>query len=398
MYEKGLVSCSSKSFTNPKMKRVTINVSGEMFETHERTLQRFPETLLGDECKRHKYFCLKSKQYFFNRSRQSFDAILYFYQSFGNLSRPTNIRFEDFEKECDFFQIPKSSMQFLKLKEGIPLEDDNEDEEKEEEDGDTKGEASKGKTVEPQQPKSLREKAWDMLENPETSSAARTLAIFSLFTIFVSVSLACLETVSSLKPSTPPPPFKDPFFMLELALNSYFLLELLARIVFCPNLKDFLKVSLNVIDIIAVVPYFVILCIDITKLTSLGFLRILRFLRVLRLFRLSKHSARIKIVGAILAESLKDLRLLFVCLMIIAVFSGSLMYFIENTAPDSPFTSIPESMWWALQTVVTLGYGDITPVTIAGKLYSSIFMVFGAVTISLPVLSIVMKFTSMYSL
>jgi len=379
------------------MKRVTINVSGEMFETHERTLQRFPETLLGDECKRHKYFCLKSNQYFFNRSRQSFDAILYFYQSFGNLSRPTNIRFEDFEKECDFFQIPKSTMQFLKLKEGIPLEED-EEEEQTGEDGSSEIDAmKKEKAIEPQQPKSFREKAWNMLENPETSNAARTLAIFSLFTIFISVSLACLETVPSLNVQSDSL-FTDPFFTLELALNSYFLVELLARIAFCPNLKDFLKVSLNIIDIVAVVPYFIILCIDSTKLTSLGFLRILRFLRVLRLFRLSKHSARIKIVGAILAESLKDLRLLFVCLMIIAVFSGSLMYFIENTAPNSPFTSIPESMWWALQTVVTLGYGDITPVTIAGKLYSSIFMVFGAVTISLPVLSIVMKFTSMYSL
>jgi len=379
------------------MKRVTINVSGEMFETHERTLQRFPETLLGDECKRHKYFCLKSNQYFFNRSRQSFDAILYFYQSFGNLSRPTNIRFEDFEKECDFFQIPKSTMQFLKLKEGIPLEEDEEEEQKGE-DGSSEIDAmKKEKAIEPQQPKSFREKAWNMLENPETSNAARTLAIFSLFTIFISVSLACLETVPSLNVQSDSL-FTDPFFTLELALNSYFLVELLARIAFCPNLKDFLKVSLNIIDIVAVVPYFIILCIDSTKLTSLGFLRILRFLRVLRLFRLSKHSARIKIVGAILAESLKDLRLLFVCLMIIAVFSGSLMYFIENTAPNSPFTSIPESMWWALQTVVTLGYGDITPVTIAGKLYSSIFMVFGAVTISLPVLSIVMKFTSMYSL
>jgi len=288
-------------------------------------------------------------------------------------------------------------MQFLKLKEGIPLEED-EEEEQTGEDGSSEIDAmKKEKAIEPQQPKSFREKAWNMLENPETSNAARTLAIFSLFTIFISVSLACLETVPSLNVQSDSL-FTDPFFTLELALNSYFLVELLARIAFCPNLKDFLKVSLNIIDIVAVVPYFIILCIDSTKLTSLGFLRILRFLRVLRLFRLSKHSARIKIVGAILAESLKDLRLLFVCLMIIAVFSGSLMYFIENTAPNSPFTSIPESMWWALQTVVTLGYGDITPVTIAGKLYSSIFMVFGAVTISLPVLSIVMKFTSMYSL
>lgn len=354
-----------------------------MFETHERTLRRFPETLLGDEEKRDKYFCFQSQQYFFNRNRQSFDAILYFYQSWGNLSRPHNIRFEDFEKECDFFQIPKSTMIFLKQKEGISLEDE---------------ENNEGEQQVPYHEKTFRAKVWDLLENPETSGAARSLAIFSLFTIFVSVSLACLETLPSIEKLKNPNVFKDPVFMLELSLNSYFLLELIARIVSCPDLKAFMKISLNVIDIIAVIPYFIILCIDVTKLTSLGFLRILRFLRVLRLFRLSKHSARIKIVGAILAESVKDLRLFFVCLMIIAVFSGSLMYYIENTAENSPFTSIPESMWWALQTVVTLGYGDITPVTVPGKCYSAIFMVFGAVTISLPVLSIVMKFTTMYSL
>lgn len=366
----------------PSWNRITINVSGEMFETHERTLRRFPETLLGDKEKRHKYFCWKSQQYFFNRNRQSFDAILYFYQSWGNLSRPHNIRFEDFEKECDFFQIPKSTIQFLKQKEGRPLDDEKTDED------------SCTEVVQ----KTFKQRVWDLLENPETSNAARSLAIFSLFTIFVSVSLACIETLPSVASRNSMSYFEDPVFMLELTLNSYFLLELVARILACPDLKKFLKVSLNIIDIVAVVPYFIILCIDITKLTSLGFLRILRFLRVLRLFRLSKHSARIKIVGAILSESLKDLRLLFVCLMIIAVFSGSLMFFIENTAENSPFTSIPESMWWALQTVVTLGYGDITPTTVAGRCYSAIFMVFGAVTISLPVLSIVMKFTSMYSL
>ena len=366
----------------PSWNRITINVSGEMFETHERTLRRFPETLLGDKEKRHKYFCWKSQQYFFNRNRQSFDAILYFYQSWGNLSRPHNIRFEDFEKECDFFQIPKSTIQFLKQKEGRPLDDEKTDED------------SCTEVVQ----KTFKQRVWDLLENPETSNAARSLAIFSLFTIFVSVSLACIETLPSVASRNSMSYFEDPVFMLELTLNSYFLLELVARILACPDLKKFVKVSLNIIDIVAVVPYFIILCIDITKLTSLGFLRILRFLRVLRLFRLSKHSARIKIVGAILSESLKDLRLLFVCLMIIAVFSGSLMFFIENTAENSPFTSIPESMWWALQTVVTLGYGDITPTTVAGRCYSAIFMVFGAVTISLPVLSIVMKFTSMYSL
>lgn len=376
-------SPSSSSSSKPSSwQRIVINVSGEMFETRDKTLKRFPDTLLGDDCKRQEYFCGKSKQYFFNRNRQSFEAILYFYQSNGNLTRPSNIRFEDFEKECQFFQIPKSTMSFLKQKEGRALEDEEDEEKKE---------------AVVTSPPTMCSKIWDLLENPETSKGARILAIFSLITIFFSVTLACLETVSVLKQKTDDI-FQDPFFVIELCLNSYFLLELTCRVMFCPDKKSFFTKTLNIIDIVAVVPYFIILAIDIDKLTSLGFLRILRFLRVLRLFRLSKHSERIKIVGAIFAESIKDLRLFFVCLMIIAVFSGSLMYYLENTKPNSPFTSIPESMWWALQTVVTLGSGDIVPATLGGKFYSAIFMVFGAVTISLPVLSIVMKFTTMYSL
>ena len=76
------------------------------------------------------------------------------------------------------------------------------------------------------------------------------------------------------------------------------------------------------------------------------------------------------------------------------------MYYIDGMGKgtgDSNFPSIPCSLWWAIQTITTLGYGDIVPTTLCGKLLSAAFMAFGALTISLPVLSIVTKFMTLYA-
>lgn len=246
--------------------------------------------------------------------------------------------------------------------------------------------------------KTLRGKAWNFLENPDSSKLARAFAIFSFLNIFLSVVIACAETVSAFHKEGQAY-WENPFHVGELYLNSWFLLELVARFLLCPNKVKFMKTILTLVDVIAVLPYFIIMAMSQEKSTSVGSsLRLLRFIRVLRLFRLSKHSAQIKAVGDILRDSFQDLYIFVLCLLIMTVFSGAILYFVELSHPTTQFISIPESMWWALQTVVTLGYGDITPTTILGKIYSAFFMVFGALTISLPVLSIVMKFTHMYSM
>ena len=74
------------------------------------------------------------------------------------------------------------------------------------------------------------------------------------------------------------------------------------------------------------------------------------------------------------------------------------MYYLEQGNPETLFVHIPESIYWAIQTLVTVGYGDILPATAYGKCFSTLFMVFGVLTISLPVMSLVMKFTSHYTL
>ena len=89
-------------------------LSGEIYETEARTLKRFPDTLLGNRTKRNHYFCPKSQQYFFDRSRVFFDAILFFYQSNGLLCCPGGVPLDLFIEECVYFHIPQQSIDKLK--------------------------------------------------------------------------------------------------------------------------------------------------------------------------------------------------------------------------------------------------------------------------------------------
>ena len=89
--------------------------------------------------------------------------------------------------------------------------------------------------------------------------------------------------------------------------------------------------------------------------------------------------------------------MLMSCLAILLVFASSIMYYVESYDDvTTGFTSIPASLWWAIVTITTVGYGDVIPVTLFGKLLSVGFMALGALTVSLPVMSVVTRFTDLY--
>ena len=99
--------------------RVTLNISGEIYETYALTLLRFPYSLLGDPDKRNQYYCSNTQQYFFERNRRCFAAILYLYQSHGILTCPPDIPLDIFETECRFFELPDDNIKLMKEKEGV---------------------------------------------------------------------------------------------------------------------------------------------------------------------------------------------------------------------------------------------------------------------------------------
>lgn len=159
---------------------------------------------------------------------------------------------------------------------------------------------------------------------------------------------------------------------------------------------------MNVIDLTAILPYFVTLGIEVAKskgatpTMSLTIIRVMRLVRVFRIFKLSRHSKGLQILGQTLRASMRELALLIFFLFIGVILFSSAIYFAENDCTETPFISIPNSFWWAVVTMTTVGYGDMYPETVWGKLVGSMCAIAGVLTLSLPVPVIVSNFSYFY--
>uniref|UniRef100_A0A8C0U7F0 Ion transport domain-containing protein n=1 Tax=Cyanistes caeruleus TaxID=156563 RepID=A0A8C0U7F0_CYACU len=209
--------------------------------------------------------------------------------------------------------------------------------------------------------------------------------------------------------------FKDPFFLIETLCIIWFSFELLVRFFACPSKPEFSRNIMNIIDIVAIIPYFITLGTELAQqqqqkqqpgsssnnggqqqAMSLAILRVIRLVRVFRIFKLSRHSKGLQILGKTLQASMRELGLLIFFLFIGVILFSSAVYFAETDDPDSLFTSIPDAFWWAVVSMTTVGYGDMYPMTIGGKIVGSLCAIAGVLTIALPVPVIVSNFNYFY--
>ncbi|KAG7279864.1 hypothetical protein CRUP_016191 [Coryphaenoides rupestris] len=380
--------------------RVVVNISGLRFETQLKTLAQFPETLLGDPKKRMRYFDPLRNEYFFDRNRPSFDAILYYYQSGGRIRRPVNVPIDIFSEEIRFYELGEEAMEKFREDEGFIKEEER-----------------------PLPDNEFQRQVWLLFEYPESSGPARGIAIVSVLVILISIVIFCLETLPEFRddhkdrdPLTlaingssdsdyypQGNPFSDPFFVVETLCIIWFSFELLVRFFACPSKATFSKNIMNIIDIVAIIPYFITLGTELAErqgngqqAMSLAILRVIRLVRVFRIFKLSRHSKGLQILGQTLKASMRELGLLIFFLFIGVILFSSAVYFAEADDPDSSFSSIPDAFWWAVVTMTTVGYGDMHPVTIGGKIVGSLCAIAGVLTIALPVPVIVSNFNYFY--
>ena len=357
-------------------KRVHLNISGCSYETLEKTLHRFPETLLGDRDRRNIYFDVRTGVYFFNRSRVAFDAILFYYQSNGCLIRPPFLPMQVFELECIFYQLGQEAIKQMKKREGYDTQK---------------------KVYSVTKNKKGIQWLWEFLECPESSLKARIYSFVSLLLIFFSVALDSFETLPELKQHRNNKyNLYDPYNNTKLALYIFFALEFLLRFISSPSKRTFCISVGNIIDALAIFPSFSIYFTE-KPLTDTFIFRMFRTIRIFRLVRLSRSFETLSVVLHILSESLSDLFMLIFCMLISCVVFGSMTYYTEIDTPTSPISSIPEGMWFAMQTVVSIGYGDIVPVSVFGKIVASITAVFGALTMTVPLLSLGGRYFAIYT-
>jgi len=122
-----------------------------------------------------------------------------------------------------------------------------------------------------------------------------------------------------------------------------------------------------------------------------------RVIRVLRVFKLSRHSRGLQILGNTLKASINELMMLAFFLFVVILIFGSCVYYAEASQKGTKFTSIPASFWWAIVTMTTVGYGDMTPQTFWGQLIGGLAVVCGVLTIALPVPVVVSNFEYFYT-
>ena len=186
-------------------------------------------------------------------------------------------------------------------------------------------------------------------------------------------------------------------YITDIICVAWFTLEFIIRLIFCPRKVQFFKKPMNWIDFGAIIPFYLDLFISESNIKTIVVLRVVRLIRVFRIFKLSRHSYGLQILGHTLKSSCSELFLLAFFLSIGVVIFSSIIYYAEKDIPKTKFTTIPESFWWAVVTMTTLGYGDMAPESWEGKIVGSFCAISGVLMIALPVPVIVSNFSLYYS-
>lgn len=254
------------------------------------------------------------------------------------------------------------------------------------------------------------------------------VAFASLFFILLSISTFCMETheafntIINKTENVTQGNSTHEEIVYEVVTDSWltyvegvcviwFTIEVLLRVTFCPDKLEFFKSALNIIDFVAILPFY--LEVGLSGLSSkaakdvLGFLRVVRFVRILRIFKLTRHFVGLRVLGHTLRASTNEFLLLIIFLALGVLIFATMIYYAERIGadPDDPtasahtnFKNIPIGFWWAVVTMTTLGYGDMYPETWSGMLVGALCALAGVLTIAMPVPVIVNNFGMYYSL
>lgn len=193
------------------------------------------------------------------------------------------------------------------------------------------------------------------------------------FLIVISLITFSIETLPNLNPN-----LRRVLRIVEVSTIAAFSLEYLVRVCVADNRLSFIFSFFGLIDLLAILPFYLSTGIDLRAIRSF---RLLRILRILKLVRYSKAIRRFKIAYVLVKE---ELVLFFFMAMILLYLSSVGIYYFEHIAQPKDFASIFHSMWWAIVTVTTVGYGDVVPVTIGGRIFTFFVLLVGIGTVAVP--------------
>ena len=231
----------------------------------------------------------------------------------------------------------------------------------------------------------LRQKTFELLDTGSSSLTGKLVDWFLMTLIAINVFAVIMETIDSFQEQ-----YVVALYWLELFSVFVFSIEYVLRFWSCVEAPEYQKdpghsisrlkytfTPMAIIDLVAIAPFYLAFLFNID-------LRFLRVLRLLRIFKLTRYSEAMTTLLKVLRDELSSFAAAIFIMIVIMIIAASGIYLVEKDHQPEYYGSIPQSMWWSIVTLTTVGYGDAYPITITGKIFAAIIMVVGVGLVALP--------------
>jgi len=233
----------------------------------------------------------------------------------------------------------------------------------------------------------LRRRTYEVLEKAGDDDRLSTVVDIALIVVILGNMVAVvMESFDGLYER-----FQAWFHLFEVVTVALFTVELLLRLWTCDFLRPqssrvgavgrFLVSPIGIIDLLAILPFYLPFLIPTVDLRMV---RVLRLVRFLRLLKLTRYTRSVMTMGAVVRERRHELLVAVFLTVLLLMVASTLMYYLESQVQPEAFPNILASMWWAVATLTTIGYGDVFPVTDWGRLLSGIIAILGIGLVALP--------------
>ena len=232
----------------------------------------------------------------------------------------------------------------------------------------------------------IKNKVYTLL-HPELGKTVwdRVVIIFIITLILMNIIAVMLETVHPIYEA-----HKQFFFVFDTISILIFTIEYLLRVWSCnmdPRYRHSIWGRLRymftlgaLIDLLAILPFYIHIIVGL----DLRVLRVLRLLRLLRVFHLTSYMKAARLIVIVFKNKMNELLLSLVLIFFLLIISSCLIYFAEHIAQPELFSSIPRTLWWSIVTLTTVGYGDMIPVTVYGRILTGFILLSGVALFALP--------------
>ncbi|XP_019400211.1 PREDICTED: potassium voltage-gated channel subfamily G member 2 [Crocodylus porosus] len=403
---------------------VIINVGGIKYKIPWTTLDDCPLTRLGklkscnnydeimDICDDYDVSC---NEFFFDRNPCAFRTIMTFLTA-GKLRLLREMCALSFQEELIYWGIEEEHLEWCCKKRLRQKEEEI-----------AESSLYEGETVSDETPQQAFQdssrlgmcmrKLRDMVENPHSGIPGKMFACISVSFVAITAVSLCISTMPDLRAEEDRGECSQKcydIFVLETVCVAWFSFEFLLRSIQAESKCAFLKTPLNIIDILAILPFYISLIVDVVStknsskpgsgagnkyLERVGLvLRFLRALRILYVMRLARHSLGLQTLGLTVRRCTREFGLLLLFLCVAMALFSPLVYLAERElGAKQEFTSVPTSYWWAVISMTTVGYGDMVPRSIPGQVVALSSILSGILLMAFPVTSIFHTFSRSYT-